>query len=68
MDQLILETAEHILLARRAQVALFVDVDLQIAVDCGAENVRSYVEFASVDQERIVDVFLDDASPPSIRR
>lgn len=43
------------------QVALSVEVAFEVAINRGDEAVLTNVEFAFVDQQRVMDVFLDDA-------
>ena len=56
------EVVEGELAAGGAQVALRVVVRLEVAVVACHHAVGADVELASVDQKRIVDIFLNDAS------
>ena len=61
-----MEAAEHVLAARCPQVALFIDVDLHVTIDSCDQHVRSDVELASVDQQRVMDILLHNTGSPSI--
>mmetsp|Transcript_9735 Transcript_9735/g.16401 ORF Transcript_9735/g.16401 Transcript_9735/m.16401 type:complete len:318 (+) Transcript_9735:37-990(+) len=61
VDQLVAEVVDGVLAAGGAQVALLVDEHLGVAVDRGHQHVGADVELAAVDEQRVVDVLLDDA-------
>lgn len=45
------------------QVAFVVEVALHVAIDAGDGGVGPNIEFPPVDEQRVVDVFLNNASP-----
>ena len=65
VHQPIRQVVNRVLPTRGAKVALLVDVDLVVPVHRGHHHKRPYVELPPVNEQRVVNVLLDDTSPPS---
>ena len=63
MHHPIVRVSQIELAACSPQVTLLIEVALEVPVCAGRQGIRSDVELPSIVQERVVDVFLNDASP-----
>ena len=62
VHQFIGEVFGVVLAAGGSEVALLVKIAFQVSIDAGDYGERPYVELAFVDQERVLDVLLNDES------
>ena len=45
-----------------AEVAVSVHVALELAIDGGEERIATYIKLAVVDQQRLIEILLNDRS------
>jgi hypothetical protein len=68
VNELVVETTEHVLFTGRSQVAFIVDVRLQVSIHCRAKYIGTNIKLSAVYEQRIVDVLLNYARPAAICR
>ena len=62
VNQSVLHVLNCVLFAGRPQVAILIEVALQISVNRSGDRVESYIEFPILVEQRLLAVFLDDVA------